>query len=270
MKYLILSFALLAPLAFAGGNNNTGGDSCRGNCPQGGGGSTDVRQGQQQGQIQGQQQGQIQGQAQIGINDNENTNRNTNLQDQRLDNDVSSNSVSDSFSTSQSRSDSDSYSSATGGNSTATGGQSDSSSSAVAGDSSATGGGGGDSSTSIDIEGDDYPASSAMSAIAGYCQLAATGQAVGGGASIVVSDPICKHFEVANRMLLAWDQERIVCEAQGKACDGTQVQWYWDAYTSNLKSAVRIMDQTSVTGQISATAGQLVMPAALLWLLFLL
>ena len=47
---IAMALVLGTTAAFAGGNNNTGGDSCRGNCPQegGSGGSVDVSQGQHQ------------------------------------------------------------------------------------------------------------------------------------------------------------------------------------------------------------------------------
>jgi hypothetical protein len=53
-------------------------------------------------------------------------------------------------------------------------------------------------------------------------------------------------------------------------CDEGLIHYYYQEYRHHFDEANRIVRQTSVTGQVGMTAGQLVIPAALVWLVFLL
>lgn len=196
-----------------------------------------------------------------------------NVQVQRLDNNVTSDSRSNSEASSRSYSDSNSNSSADGGRATASGGESKSSSSAIAGDSASTGVGGDvNAGASIQIEGDEYDtaAASVAAAMASYCVNSAAGQGVGGGVSIGVQDQACVHYNAANRALLSWKQEAQWCRELNTNCDPGLKEYYLQEYRDNLAAAFRIVEQTSITGQVNTTTMQLAPFLGVLWILFLL
>lgn len=134
------------------------------------------------------------------------------------------------------------------------------------------GGGTSEANSVINVQGDSYErqAASAATVYSSYCTAGASGQTMGGGAAISNADVLCDHLKVADRMLIAYQQEVAICQALEPVCDEGRVIHYWNQYSKNLDSVNRIMNQTSITGQVSKTAGQLVLPAALIWLVFLL
>jgi hypothetical protein len=179
-----------------------------------------------------------------------------------------SNSSSRSGSAAKSGSHSGSSSTSSSGDSFAEGGQSDSRSSANGGNSSSTGG---DSVSNIQIDGDESAASSAAAVYAAYCINSASGQGFSGGGAITSQDVLCEHMKVADRMLIAYQQMVEWCKSgTNPACDRELEIEYYNGYTENLADVERIMRQSSITGQVSKTSGQLVIPFAMLWLLFLL
>jgi hypothetical protein len=161
----------------------------------------------------------------------------------------------------QSDSDSASVSNASIGSVSTDGGRSDASSSSSSGDNNST----------ISVDTGQNSAAGAAAVYASYCINGASGQGVTGGASIASQDVLCEHMKVADRMLIAYQQMVEWCASgTNPACDRELEKAYYEAYTENIADVERIMAQTSVTGQISKTGGQLVIPAALLLLLFLL
>ena len=119
-------------------------------------------------------------------------------------------------------------------------------------------------------------ASSAPAVYAAYCQMGGSGQGFDGGGAVVSSDPVCDHMKMADRMLVAYNQMREWCGVSHEdgtthpACDYEMEKHFLEQYNYHLERADRIVAQGSYTGQVSKTAGQLVIPGALIYLLFLL
>ena len=217
---------------------------------------------------------------------NRNKNQNINLQGQSLDNYVTSDSASRSDAVSESDSYSNSRSSAHGGSSHATGGESDASASAVAGDSSAITGdstssaSSGDNNTNVVISGKveaKNPTSPAPAVYAAYCTQSASGQGFDGGSAVSMQDPLCQHLEMSNRYLIAYRQMYTWCSSKGRkegtthpACDYEMEARFLELHLDHLAQANRIMQQTSITGQVAKTSIQLAFPAALIYVLVLL
>ena len=164
----------------------------------------------------------------------------------------------------RSNSNSSAHSSSGGNSLSADGGRSESSAQSSGGASSAN------SVITIDGDENEYTASSAPNAAASYCQLAGSGQGSGGGASIVTPDPVCKHLELSNHSKLMWIQEMETCKMLAPECDEGLKHHYYNQYRYHFNEANRIVKQTSLTGQIGMTGGQLVIPTALIWILFVL
>jgi hypothetical protein len=172
VKALVLALIIGATGAYAGGNNNTGGDSCRGNCPSGGGqssSSSTLVQGQAQGQAQ--QQGQQQ----------------------------------------QAVANSSGGSGGQGGSVVIEAGAFPQQAARPNNTSIETGGvsvSEGDTNFSSETE-INYPASSAATVYADVCQSGASGQVEDGGFSIVKSDEFCNLIKLADVMQrAAVDAER--------------------------------------------------------------
>ena len=105
---------------------------------------------------------------------------------------------------------------------------------------------------------------------AAYCQQGASGSGIGGSAGVSTADVICDHLKLADRMLLAYQNEGAVCQALQPECDPGLKQHYYDKYREHLADADRIAQQTSLTGQVAKTSAQIAWPAALIWLVFML
>lgn len=241
MYAVALATVMIPTIALADGNNNTGGDSCRGNCPQGGDPVS-----QEQGQAQGQIQGQIQGQE---LN-NANTNQNVNSNEANAGAIAGSSSdssatgvgiggssvtrvavktgptVSGSVSNAQGGKGGDGGDSvAYGGTSIASGGDSrsysegsdarssvgDVTSSSGPSSASASNGGNKTGDVGISIRGDSVTyedsASRAASVYAQVCQSGGSAQAKAGGLSVVNAEPLCEHLKMAAVMREAYQYE---------------------------------------------------------------
>ncbi len=114
------------------------------------------------------------------------------------------------------------------------------------------------------------PASSAAPVYAGPCQRGASGQAMGGGASVLSSDPLCDLYRVADRELLAYQQQWQWCVDGNPACDNEKLVTHLSAYRKALENARNMVENTRYAGYLGRVSDQLVLPAAIIWLLFLL
>jgi hypothetical protein len=122
------------------------------------------------------------------------------------------------------------------------------------------------------MAGDDYDVSAASAAAvySAYCQQGASAQGLGGGGGVTSADVLCDLLKMADRELLAYNQQREWCIQNAEPCDETAMQEHLDLYNEFLEDAADIMDRTKYTGEAAKVAGQLVLPFAMLWVLFLL
>jgi hypothetical protein len=120
------------------------------------------------------------------------------------------------------------------------------------------------SSIKIDAS-DTTSAASAASIQSAHCMKGFSAQTGDGGGALSVGDPMCQHLEMSERYLLAWERMRGWCDKDGNpACDYELEERFYFLHLDHLEQANRIMQQTSVTGQIGKTALQLLPTLAMI------
>lgn len=203
---------------------------------------------------QGQTQGQTQGQSMESHNRNTNSNVNSTINAVEVDTRNTVNAT---------------VSSSSGGNRLSVdGGRHEASATAGGGSSEATGG---NSLSNIEIDASDtMTAASAASVYAAYCTQSASGQATGGGAAVAIGDQVCDHLKIADRELLAYQQQVQWCKEGSEACDPPAKLEHLANYNEHLRAAEELVENTEITGAVNRVSGQLALPAAILWVLFLL
>jgi hypothetical protein len=122
------------------------------------------------------------------------------------------------------------------------------------------------SDSEIYIEGDTDSASSAASIFTAACQQGASGQGAAGGGALVMSDPLCDLYKVAEAEYNAF----VRCNEQlGVVCTVEERDSHYGNYREAMSDANTLVQSTQYTSWLSRFFGGLVIPAGVIYLIFL-
>lgn len=122
-------------------------------------------------------------------------------------------------------------------------------------------------------------ASTPAAVFAGYCQTGGSGQVESGGFSIINGDQFCEHIRMADRALLAYQQQVEWCKPRcsncGKkqpvnyACSQQMMDYHLEVYRENMIDANNLVQTSQATGWINRVFGQLAVPIGVIAFLLL-
>jgi len=103
----------------------------------------------------------------------------------------------------------------------------------------------------------EFPAASAATVFAGYCQSGASAQGIEGGFSIVNPEAFCNHI----RMAAVAKEAYMFAEQTGNKKAASA---FYDMYIDNLEDANGLLENTEDVSQLDTFFGYLVRPLAVI------